>query len=161
LAGSKIDVNFINPFINGAIETFKVQCSISPKAGKPFVKGTAPPIAIAIVAVIELNSASFNGSISICFPEPVFLSIMEKMLGEAFPAITKDLEDGASELLNIIFGQAKKVLNERGLAIKKAIPSIIRDQNKLPKGTPESPILVLPFDIDTGTFHIEIFAGGS
>jgi hypothetical protein len=48
---------------------------------------------------------------------------MGKMLGEEFKAITQDLQTGAAELLNIIFGSAKVVLNEQGYAIQKAIPT--------------------------------------
>src|SRR4051794_18484697 len=95
----KLDVNFINPFIEGAIETLKVQCSFVAKAGRPFLKGKGPEIKTDIAAVIGLTSAAFNGSVAICFPEVVFLGMMERMLGEKYAAITQDLEDGASELL--------------------------------------------------------------
>src|SRR5689334_8015212 len=99
----KVDVNFINPFIDGALETLKIQCSFSAKSGKPYLKGKGPVIKTDIAAVIGLTSASFNGSVAICFPEAIFLTIMERMLGEKHSTITKDLEDGACELLNIIF----------------------------------------------------------
>jgi chemotaxis protein CheX len=152
----KIDVNFINPFIDGALETLKVQCSSSAQAGKPFIKGQGPTITTDIAAVIGLTSAAFSGSIAICFPQVVFLTIMERMLGEKNSTITKELEDGASELLNIIFGQAKRNLNQKGYAIQKAIPTIIRGQELQVRHLTPSSTLVLPFQLDVGTFHIEV-----
>jgi chemotaxis protein CheX len=82
--------------------------------------------------------------------------MMERMLGEKYPEITQELEDGASELLNIIFGQAKKVLNERGYRIEKAIPTIIRGTDVAIRHHTASPTVVLPFDTDLGVFHIEV-----
>jgi chemotaxis protein CheX len=155
VSGPKIDVNFINPFIDGAIETFKVQCAVEPKAGKPYVRGKSAT-SNAIEAVIALNSAVFNGTIALCFPEKVFLGLMEKMLGEKYTEINKELEDGASELLNIIFGQAKKVLNDKGYAIQKAIPSIYRGDAVVARSEIINSTLVLPFEMDAGIFHIEI-----
>ena len=152
----KIDVNFINPFIEGAIETLKVQCSFSVVAGKPFLKGKGPSIKVDLAAIIGLASPAFKGSVAICFPKPVFLRVMEKMLDEKFTEITKDLEDGASELLNIIFGQAKKALNDKGYAIEKAIPTIVRGEGIEVKHLTPSPTLVLPFSTEVGAFHIEI-----
>lgn len=154
--GGKIDVNFINPFIDGAIETLKVQCSFIAKAGKPFLKGPDLQSKIDIAAVIGLTSPNFKGSVAICFPQNVFLTIMEKMLGEKQTSITRELEDGASELLNIIFGQAKRVLNERGYQIEKAIPTIIRGQDLNVHHLTPKPTIVVPFSTDLGFFNIEI-----
>lgn len=152
----KVDVNFINPFIDGAIQTLKIQCSFAATAGKPFIKGKGPDIKTDIAGVIGLTSAAFNGSVAICFPQIVFLTMMERMLGEKYTAITKELEDGASELLNIIFGQAKKVLNEKGYAIEKAIPTIVRGSGIAVRHMTPSPTIVLPFETDVGIFHIEV-----
>ena len=156
MEGYKLDVNFINPFIEGAIQTLKLQCSFPTTAGKPFLKGSGPEIKIDIAAVIGLTSKAFNGSVAICFPQKIFLTIMEKMLGEKYTVITAELEDGASELLNIIFGHAKKELNTKGYAIEKAIPTIIRGSDMSVKHLTSSPTLVLPFDSEAGTFHIEV-----
>jgi chemotaxis protein CheX len=152
----KFDVNFINPFIDGAVETLKVQCSMPTTAGKPFLKGKGPEITTDIAAVIGLTSTAFNGSLAICFPQKIFLTMMEKMLGEKYTSITQELEDGASELLNIIFGQAKKILNERGYHIQKAIPTIVRGSDILVRHLTPSATIVLPFETEVGVFHIEI-----
>ncbi len=152
----KIDVNFINPFIDGTIETLKVQCSIQTHAGKPYLKGPKSEFKVDITAVIGLTSTAFRGSVAICFPERVFLNIMEKLLGEKQTAITSELEDGASELMNIIFGQAKKVLNEKNYAIDRAIPTVVRGSDLTVRHFTPSPTIVIPFESDAGNFHIEI-----
>ncbi|MBI3544012.1 MAG: chemotaxis protein CheX [Deltaproteobacteria bacterium] len=154
---TKIDVEFINPFIQGTLATFDMQCSLKATAGKPFLKGSGPQeVMTDIAGIIGLTSPHFNGSIAICFPQSLFLTIMSNMLGEKYDTITKDLEDGAAELLNIIFGWAKRVLNEKNYAIEKAIPTIVRGASLTVRHVTPNPTLVLPFDTPSGAFQIEI-----
>ena len=153
---SKIDVNFVNPFIQGAIQTLQLQCSFTAKPTRPFLKGAGPGIQTDIAAVIGLTSVGFQGSVAICFPKAIFLTVMERMLGEKYTEITTELEDGASELLNIIFGQAKRELNSKGYTIEKAIPTIVRGTNMAVRHLGPSPTVVVPFETEVGIFHIEI-----
>ncbi|MGK5086379.1 chemotaxis protein CheX [Bdellovibrionota bacterium FG-2] len=153
---SQLDVKFFKPFVDGTIHTLKIQCSLEAKHDKPFVKGQKEQPPFEIAGVIGLTSQAFTGSITICFPEKVYLTMMSNMLGETFTAITKDLQDGAAELLNIIFGQAKSVLNQQGYTIQKAIPTVVRGTNLTTTQLGGGPVIVLPFLTSVGEFHIEI-----
>jgi len=154
--GVKLDVEFVSPFIEGTVETLKVQCEYPLKQGKPFLKGEGKEIDTVIASVIGLTSTKFNGSIAVCYPKEVFLKIMSNMLGEEYKEINEDLEDGAGELLNIIFGYAKKLLNEKGFDIQKAIPTIVTGDNLNVKHVSPNPTLVLPFESEMGPVHVEI-----
>ena len=157
----KVDVEFINPFVSGAIETLKTQAQTDCKIGKIFEKSSqSEPLKIEIAALIGLTSKYFNGSIALCFTKRAFLGVMNRMLGENYVEINKDLEDGAGELLNIMFGVAKRGLNDKGYSIEKAIPSIIRGQNLSVKHLTPKPTLVLPFESDVGQFQLEISVDG-
>ena len=151
-----LDVKFFKPFVDGALQTLKIQCSLEATPGKPFIRGQGPQLAIELAAIIGLTCKAFNGNITLCFPKVVFLEVMGGMLGEKFSEITKDLEDGACELLNIIFGQAKAVLNTQGYNIEKAIPTIARGENLASRALTKNPVFVLPFSTRVGDFHIEI-----
>lgn len=152
-----MDVNFLNPFIDGALQTLKVQCNVEARPGKMFRKGTEKSdVRVDIAGVIGITSDAFKGSISIGFPAATFLGIMGRMLGEKYEKITKDVEDGAGELLNIIFGAAKRVLNEKGYALQKAIPSVITGQGIEVHHITAAPTIVIPFETELGLFQIEI-----
>ena len=155
-AAPKIDVNFVKPFIEGTVETLKVQCEMPIKVGRPYPKTDAKALKVDIAGLIGLTSTSFNGSIALCFRKQTFLNIMEAMLGEAFEEINEDVEDGAGELLNIIFGHAKRILNDKGYAIEKAIPSIISGDNINVQHLGKLPSVIVPFNSDAGVFYIEI-----
>lgn len=155
---TKLDVNFFKPFIDGTLQTLKIQCSLEAKPGKPYFKGKGPTNrpSYDIAAIIGLSSTAFSGTISLCFPKAVFLTIMNNMLGEKLEEITDELQDGAAELLNIIFGHAKRILNSQNYDIQKAIPSILRGQNIQSHYLTKEPIITLPFLTQSGEFCIEI-----
>ena len=157
----ELDGNFINAFIEGTINTLKIQCDFDVTAGQTYTKGGPDTIGeTEIAALIGVAGKDLKGTVTIAFPKNVFLRIIGKMLGENFREITDDLADGASELLNIIFGQAKKVLNEKGYAIQSAIPTLIRGKSLSITALTHRAALVLPFDTDAGTFRFEIVTSG-
>lgn len=154
----KIDVNFLNPFIEGTIHTLEMQCSTKCKPLKPMVKDPNHDNLVDIAGVIGITSLGFNGSISICFPEKTFIGVVSSMLGEEYTEITKDVEDAAGELLNIIFGHAKKKLNENGHSFQKAIPTVVRGNKIRLKHMVEHLTFILPFETEFGMFYMEISA---
>lgn len=106
--------------------------------------------------MIGLVSDVFSGSVVISFPQATFLNVMSRMLGEEFTEITKEIEDGAGEITNIIFGQAKITLNERGYGIKTALPSVVTGQDHSILQMSTGPRVVVPFETDVGPFFVEI-----
>jgi len=155
-----LDVDFINPFLSAVIMVLKTQASTAATAGQIYRKGSRDKFLGDISGVIGLVSEAFTGSVVISFPAPTFLQIMSRMLGEEFKEITKEIEDGAGELTNIIFGQAKIVLNEQGYGIKTALPSVITGNNHSILQMSNGPRVVIPFDTDIGPFFVEICTSG-
>ncbi len=151
-----LDTNFINPFLTATINTLKVQAQIKTEAGQVYVKKPQEFIQGDISGVIGIVSESFNGSVVITFPEKVFLKIISNMLGEEYTKIDNDIVDGAGELTNMIFGQAKVTLNEKGYGIKTAIPSVVTGKDHTLSGLTKGPIVIVPFTTEFGPFFVEI-----
>lgn len=151
-----LDIEFINPFLTAAIHVLKVQAQIEAKAGQVQLKKATDLIYGDISGVIGIVSDSFHGSVVITFPEATFLKIVSNMLGETYTEITKDILDGAGELTNMIFGQAKIVLNEKGYGIQTAIPSVISGKNHTLSAMTKGPVVVVPFESQAGNFFVEI-----
>jgi len=152
----KLDVDFIKTFAAAALETLKIQCSYEARAGKPFVKGNGQEVESSIAGIIGLTSKVFKGTIAIAFPEKTFLAIMSGMLGEPCDTMTPDLEDGAAELVNIVFGCAKKSLSEKGYTIERAVPTVVKGKNVEIRHMSSAPILIIPFESAAGGLQIEI-----
>lgn len=151
-----IDVQFINPFIKATQTTLETQASTKVTIGKPYLKKDGATN-FDIAGVISLTSEAFQGSIALCFPAKVFLAIYSNMLGEKHETITKEIEDAAGELLNIIFGQAKVELNQKGgYAIQKAIPTIVRGSGLEVHHLTRNVAVILPFETEAGSFQLEV-----
>lgn len=152
-----LNVEFIDPFIQAAQSALKVQANVESKPGKPHMKAVKYPYEIGIAGVISLVSDGFTGSIALCFPAQVFLKVYENLVGEPAKEITSEIQDAAGELLNIIFGQAKTVLNDqKGYKISKAIPTVLVGDHLKIQSQNRNQTIVLPFETSFGHFHIEV-----
>ena len=151
-----LDVNFVNPFLIATMKVLEVQASTKAVAGKIYARDSREKFQGDISGVIGLVSEAFTGSVVISFPQATFLKIISRMLGEEFTEITKDIEDGAGEMTNMIFGQAKVSLNEKGYGIKTALPSVVSGAGHSVLQVGSGPRLVIPFESDAGSFFVEV-----
>ena len=146
----------LTTFQHAAIKTFEVQCSTKFKASTPHLKSEGPRLIHDIAASMGMMSKTVSGSVALGFKESVFLKIMGKMLGETYTGITSEVEDGCGELLNIIFGQAKRELSEQGHQFGKTLPTIFVGQSLRVRQLTPSPAFVLPFESELGTVYVEL-----
>lgn len=150
-----LNVDFVNPFLKAVLAVMAVQAQTEARPG-PTSKGVAQPLVGDIAGVIGIISDGFKGSMIISFPAATFLKIMSRMLGEEFKDLNNDIQDGAGELANVIFGRAKLELNERGFGIHTAIPSVICGLGHSIRTLSQSPRVLVPFESDAGSFSVEI-----
>ncbi len=151
-----IDINFINPFLGATLHVLKVQANIEAAPGKVYMKKPADNLKGDVSGVIGIVSDTFNGSVIISFPEATFLNVIGSMLGETYTELNKEILDGAGEITNMIFGQAKITLNERGYGIKIALPQVITGKGHSLSAMSKGPTVVIPFTSPAGDFFVEI-----
>ena len=151
-----LDTDFINPFLSATLHVLKVQANVTAENEKIYAKKPGDKFVGDISGVIGIVSESFNGSVIISFPEKTFLNVMGGMLGEVYTEVNKDILDGAGEITNMIFGQAKIVLNEKGYGIKTALPSVVTGKDHSLSTMTKGMIVVVPFKSSAGDFFVEI-----
>lgn len=150
------DVDFINPFLSATVEVLKVLANVEAKgSGSIFMKKDTD-LSGDISGIIGLVSESFTGNVIITFPQATFLNLMTKIYKESFTEITKENSDGAGEICNMIFGQAKIILNGQGYGMKTALPTIVIGKCHSFSSQSQGPIVVVPFESECGGFFIEI-----
>ncbi len=154
---AKIDAQFLKPFFVATQEVLRVQAQTELKALKPVLARDFERPDVSIAGVINLNADNFSGSIGLCFDKATFLKIYENMMGEKHEEINTDIQDAAGELLNIIYGQAKRVLiDEKNYKLKPAIPNVLAGEKLKIYYKSRAPVIILPFESTAGKFHIEI-----
>jgi chemotaxis protein CheX len=151
-----LDVAFINPFLEATVTVLETQTMTLAKPGKLLTSKTRH-LSGEISGVISLESDAFIGTVAISFPAATFLKLIGRMLGEEYTEITKDIEDGAAEITNMIYGQAKVKLNEKGYALKTALPSVAAGTTHSVAILSQGPHVLVTFTTDVGEFFVEIF----
>ncbi len=152
----KLDVDFINPFIDSSMKTLNGLCGVKDiEAQKPYLLGDEV-LDIDISGTLAIKSPYFSGSIAITFHNDVYKVIISKMLEENIGEIDLNNQDGAAEIINIIFGQTKAVLNQRGYSLDRAIPSVMRGRGHKIYQNSKIPVLLVPFRSDLGKFWMQI-----
>lgn len=157
---SSLDVQMINPFLEATLITLEQMANTKCEAQKPqliHIDEKFRSDDISIAGVISLINERFNGSITLAFPEVVFLKIYESMFGEVVDKINAEIEDAAGELLNIIYGSAKTKLNEQcDFKLESALPTILSGEKIKIRQTTYQKVIVLPFKTQFGVFRVEI-----
>ncbi len=152
----KMDMEFLNPFLGATLRVLKVQAHTMAVPGQAFVRKPTDNLTGDISGIIGIVSETFTGSVAISFPKDTFLNIISRLLGESIHTFDKEVADGAGEITNMIFGQAKIELNEKGYGIRTALPSVVTGENHTLKSNARGPVFVIPFDSDVGKFFVEI-----
>ncbi|MEW6267337.1 MAG: chemotaxis protein CheX [Thermodesulfobacteriota bacterium] len=143
-----MDVKYINPFLNATLNVIKTMAFVDVKPGKPYLK--KDHLAKGDVTGIIGLTGETSGSLSVTFNFELIKQIMKNMLGEEITEVTNDVRDAVGELTNMISGDARRMLQQEGLHLSAAIPTIVAGQNHTIKHVISGPIIVIPFSSDGG-----------
>ena len=141
-----MNVEFINPFLEAVVNVLKTMASTEAVNGKPFLKDKDEPAEGDVTGVIGLTGP-VNGSLALSFSEPAILEVVSNMFGESASEIDGEVCDAVGELTNMISGDARRKLEEKGHSFQAAIPTIIRGPNHKISHSIPGPTVVIPFTI--------------
>lgn len=147
------DAGFLNSFISALDATLKDFARIENlTAEKPQVMKDNNTILVDISGSLPIVSSHFTGVISIGFPKLTFLSLAEEVLGEKQESINQDNRDLVGEIVNIVYGKAKRSWSDLGLSFQKTIPSVFDGNTHQLRPMVESSTIILPYQSSFGIF---------
>ncbi|NTW06243.1 MAG: chemotaxis protein CheX [Syntrophaceae bacterium] len=149
-----MNVEFINPFLEGTVSVLKTMAFVEPRAGKPYLK--MDNLAKGDISGIIGLTGSAAGSLALSFSEGAILRIVSNMLGEDLKSINGDVKDAVGELTNMVSGVARKNLEAKGFYIQAAIPTIVSGKDHSISHVKGGPSLIIPFEIDEGVFVVDV-----
>lgn len=149
-----MNVQFINPFLEGTLSVLKTMAFVEPRAGKPYLK--VDNLAKGDISGIIGLTGSAAGSLALSFSEGAILRIVSNMLGEDLKSINGDVKDAVGELTNMVSGVARKNLEAQGFYIQAAIPTIVSGKSHSIAHVMGGPSLIIPFEIDEGVFVVDV-----
>lgn len=150
-----MDANLINPFIHATMRVLETMAFVKCKAGKPYLK--KDDIAKGdVTGVIGITGNEANGTIAVTFDSGSILKIVSNMFGEEMTILNHEVADAVGELTNMISGQARRELEEKGKVFEAAIPSVVTGENHTIIHYTDGPKIAIPFATEGGNFTIEV-----
>ncbi|MEG3765936.1 chemotaxis protein CheX [Alteromonas sp. 14N.309.X.WAT.G.H12] len=150
-----MNVEFVNPFISGLLNVMETMAQTTLKPGKP--KRKQSDIAKGDVSgLIGMVGPQIKGSMSITFDEGLALAIMERMVGERPEKLDAEVGDMVGEVTNMICGNAKRELAEKGFEFGMATPIVVSGKQHTISHQVDGSKLIMPFMCDEGIAHMEI-----
>jgi chemotaxis protein CheX len=147
-------VEYINPFLDATIKVLKTMAFTEATAGKPYVK-KGEEAKGDVTGIIGITG-DVGGSLSITFTGDCICNIVSNMFGETIKEVNDEVKDAVGELTNMISGDARRVLDDIGLKLVAAIPSVISGKNHSIKHMVKGPVIAIPFSTNAGPFTVEV-----
>jgi len=145
-------VEYINPFVNATLNTYKTMLEEEVKPGKPELKSEPFPH-FDVSGVIGI-SGDLVGNVVVSFPKITALRTVSKFAGEEIKVVGNELADGVAELVNIIAGSALPQL--QGLRVAISLPTTILGTDHRIAGQKQAHSILVPFSSSFGEFSLEV-----
>lgn len=146
-----MDIKIIEPFLKATIDCFETMMNVIPRHIGTTM--TAPPLEGSDIAAIIGLSGDAQGMVCVSFHKDVALRVVEQFLGEKPTEINSDVFDAIGEVINIIAGNAKALI--QGLKLSISLPTVMHGEKfymSLPK---DATVLSIRFELpDIGEFNL-------
>jgi chemotaxis protein CheX len=147
------NVEIAKAVIAATSNILSTMANISPRPGKLFVKTdqTALGDFSAVIGVAGMH----KGSICVTFTRKGAISIAQAMLGEDIEDLERDVADTVGEIANMVSGQARATMAEKGVVLHGSTPTVIVGERHRITHLSKSPVMCVPFAMPEGSFTVE------
>lgn len=149
-----MDVKYINPFMSATVHVLDTLAKVKAQPGKPYLKKDKMARGD-VTGVIGLTGKA-RGTVSVSFTEKCILAVVSSMFSEPFTELNEEIRDAVGEISNMISGQARRKLEEEGLSLSAAIPTVVMGKNHSLSHFTTYPVIAIPFTTEAGEFTIEV-----
>lgn len=122
-------------------------------AGDPLQK--LAPLKKSITGMVGLAGV-YKGVLAIHLPKQVALDVTSSFLGMDVEDINDDVQDAIGEIANMLGGNLKTILSDRGKDIHLSLPSTIYGDEYAFTSQADADQVILPFQAPAGTFYVEV-----
>ena len=147
------NVEIAKAFIIATNNTLSTMANITPTAGKPFVK--TDQTALGDFSAVIGVTGKHKGSICVTFTREGAVSIAQAMLGDDLEDLERDVIDTVGEITNIISGQTRAAISEKGIVLQGSTPTIVVGEQHRITHLSRAPVMCIPFSMPTGSFSVE------
>ena len=149
-----VDVKLINPFISATNNALEMMAMVKPERKKVYLKTNN--VLVGDISGIMGLSGEVSGSIIVSFKKDSACLLVGNMLGQSYDELNSDVKDGIQEIVNLIAGQAKKMLSDTEYHFNISIPTCIIGKGHQMNHKKGVPCVVAEFEVDGKPFTVEV-----
>lgn len=146
-----LNIDFLKIFIDSTKYILEAFCNAQKVQHQKPVLYNNYDYRYAIMGSIQLESTFFEGNFFVCFNKETYLAIIKNVLLQEDQNIDETNQDFAGEIVNMIYGQAKSILNESGYKFEKIFPKYEVGPGPFQKG---HHIVKVPISMNYGVLDV-------
>ena len=150
------ELAYIDCVPTAARETLLATCGVSPREA---TAEDLPETGGSIIAIISLVG-DVEWSLFLGLPEQVATAMAAKFAGFEIPFDSEDMGDAVGELMNILVGHVKALLDRDGAKVEISLPSIHRGDNAEVIVPPGAHSATYYYACDHGAFWVGVLSDG-
>jgi chemotaxis protein CheX len=109
-----------------------------------------------VSGVIGIVQSSLEGTMTLCFNFNTMRLLLPRAIGKNID-VTQDMAiDAVGEITNMIFGQVKTDLNQRGFELKLGIPSVVTGRGHFLSHFHRGAFMIIPFSLEGQIFQLHV-----
>ncbi len=148
-----MNADLINPFLKAAVNVLSTMAFVKPIPGKPFLKTDRQAIGD-ISGIIGMTGAK-KGIVILSMSKEAAIKVVGSMLGEKYTELNDEVSDAIGELTNMISGDARRELAQKGYVFEAGLPSIVKSPKHVIEAMTKAPSVAIPFDLEGAKFVVE------
>ncbi|MBU1564340.1 MAG: chemotaxis protein CheX [Proteobacteria bacterium] len=141
--------------IESAKEIFSTMLMMEISATEDIMSGDTIPHIDSISGVIGL-AGTHKGVLAIHLPNRVAMAVTSGFLGMDVDEINSDVEDAVGELANMLGGNIKSILSEKGRDINLSMPTTISGRHYDYQSNKDAERILIQFRCEAGHFTVEL-----
>lgn len=154
-----MDVQLVNPFIEGALHILDTTALVKVKPEPFFIK--TDTMARGDISGLLTISGDVTGSASISFSEQSILGIVSAMFGEEMSELNEEINDAVGEISNMIAGHVTTRIGELDKKVKVKFSEVrVGKDHAIDHIEDGEYVLAIPFKTTKGKIVIEVSYSG-
>ena len=109
-----------------------------------------------VSGVIAMIQTQMEGTLTLCLTFETIRDILPNVVGRTVTITHEMAVDAVGEMTNMIFGQIKRAMSERGYALKLGIPCVVTGKGHFVSQFHRGRYMIVPFHLDGQLFHVYV-----
>ncbi len=114
-----------------------------------------------VSGVIGMAQAHLEGTLTLCLTFETIRDILPQVVGKSVSITHEMAVDAVGEITNMIFGQIKRDMSERGYHLKLGIPCVVTGKGHFVSQFHRGKYMIVPFHLDGQLFQVYVALHGN